>query len=109
MLIEALAPLQVKLPEKELRVEAGQTMNLPQQFAIKLLEKAPGKVRVLDPPILADLTRGARVIWESPLFGQCSGEIALLPENGWVVVHCHSVTGNVALVHLDWISSVNPR
>jgi len=103
LLIEALVPLQVKLPEKEITFEPGQSVNLPEELAFKLLEKAVGKVRVVVPPVLADLILGAKIVWASPLFGQCTGEIALPPENGWLVVRCHSVTGALALVHVDWI------
>ena len=109
MLIEALTALQVKLPEKNLQVEAGETVDLPPQLAAKLLEKAKGKVRVLDPPLLADLKNGARIVWESPLFGQCSGEVALPPEHGWLVVRSHSVTGNLALIHVDWVRGGQTR
>ena len=103
MLIEVLVSLQIKLPDKELRVKPGQSVNLPEEFAIKLLERAPGKVRVLAPPILADLISGAKIVWDSPIVGPCTGEIALPPENGWLVVRNHSVTGNLALVNVDWI------
>ena len=103
MLIEALAPLLVQLPDKELRVEPGHSVNLPEELAFKLLERAAGKVRVVAPPVLADLILGAKIVWESPPFGPCSGEIALPPENGWLVVRSHSVTGNLALVNVDWI------
>lgn len=105
-MIEALVPLQVKLPGKALQVEAGQSVNLPEELAFKLLERATGKVRVVTPPVLADLIPGAKVFWESPLFGQCTGEIALPPENGWLVVRSHSVTGNLALVNVDWVGQV---
>ncbi len=106
MLIEALIALQVKLPEGELTVESGQSINLPEELAFKLLERAAGKVRVVPPPVLADLIPGAKIVWESPLFGQCTGEIALSPENGWLVVRSHSVTGNLALVNVDWVGQV---
>lgn len=103
MLIEALTLLQMELPGKVLTVEPGQSVNLPEELAFKLLERAAGKVRVVAPPVLADLISGAKIVWESPLFGQCTGEIALPPENGWLVVRSHSVTGNLALVNVDWI------
>ena len=96
----------MKLPGKNLHVSPGETINLPPALAIKFLERAKGKVRVLEPPLLAELTTGARVMWDSPLFGQCSGEVALCPENGWLVVRGHSVTGNLALIHVDWIRRV---
>ncbi|MDR4485125.1 MAG: hypothetical protein R3B95_18295 [Nitrospirales bacterium] len=103
MLIEALMTLRLKLPDRDLRVAAGQTVNLPDELALKLLERAAGKVRAVAPPVLADLISGAKIVWESPLFGKCTGEIALPPENGWLVVRSHSVTGNLALVNVDWV------
>lgn len=106
MLIEALIPLQVKLPEKELTIEPGQSVNLSEELAFKLLERAAGKVRVVASPVLADLISGTKIFWESPLFGECTGEIALPPENGWLVVRSHSVTGNLALVNVDWICRI---
>jgi hypothetical protein len=106
LLIEALIALQVKLPEKEITFEPGQSVNLPEELALKLLERAAGKVRVVTPPVLADLIPGAKIVWESPLFGQCTGEIALPPENGWLVVRSHSVTGNLALVNVDWVGKL---
>ncbi len=93
----------MKLPGKELRVEPGQLVNLPKELAFKLLEKAAGKVRVVASPVLADLISGAKIVWDSPIVGPCTGEIALPPENGWLVVRNHSVTGNLALVNVDWI------
>ncbi len=53
-------------------------------------------------PRPSDLEPGTLVEWDSPLFGPSSGEVALSPEGGWVVVRTHSVTGNLAFVKLDW-------
>ena len=105
MWIEALTPLQIKLPDRELCLMAGQLRDLPDPLAAKLVEKAPGKVRVVDPSAIESLQPGAWVFWESSLFGRCTGQIALAPENGWLVVRCHSVTGDLSLVKVDGIWS----
>ncbi len=50
----------------------------------------------------AELQPGVWVEWESPLFGRCVGQVAMTPESGWLVVRAHSVTGDLALIHVDW-------
>jgi len=101
--IEVLIPLQIKLPDRELCLRAGQLQNLPDALATRLVKHASGKVRIVDPPTLESLQPGAWVSWESPLFGRGTGQIALAPENGWLVVRYHSVTGNLGLVRVDGI------
>ena len=49
-----------------------------------------------------DLEPGTMIEWDSNFLGHCLGEVAMSPEKGWVVVRTHSVTGNLALVKLDW-------
>ena len=103
MWIEALTPLRIKLPDRELCLMAGQLRDLPDDLATRLVEHASGKVRVVNPSVVESLQPGAWVCWDSPLFGMCTGQIALAPENGWLVVRCHSVTGNLALIKVDGI------
>ena len=105
MWIEALIPLQIKLPDRELYLMAGQLRDLPDDLVAMLVKHVSGKVRVVDPSAVENLQPGAWVLWESPLFGRCKGQIALAPENGWVVVRCHSVTGDLSLVKVDGIRS----
>ena len=50
MLIEALAPLRIRLPERELSLVPGCPVNLPDTQAKRLLERAKGKVRALPAP-----------------------------------------------------------
>ena len=108
MWIEALTPLRIKLPDRELRLMAGQLRDLPDDLATRLIEHASGKVRVVDPSGVESLQPGAWVLCNSPLFGMCTGQIALAPENGWLVVRCHTVTGNLALVQVDGIRPMGP-
>lgn len=51
---------------------------------------------------------GSWMSWNSPLFGRCSGQVAMEPEKGWCVVRCHSVTGDLALINLEWDVRVEP-
>ena len=76
--------------------------DLPETYALKLLTKASDTVRVFKPVVPEDLQPGTTISWQSPLFGRVQGEVAMLPEGGWLVVRCHSVTGDLALVKLDW-------
>lgn len=71
MLIEALTPLTVRLPERDLQLRPGEPVDLPDEQAAKLLAKALGKVRaVLDsdeiPEIVVEPALSCRpVYWES--------------------------------------------
>jgi len=103
MWIEALTPLRIKLPDRDLCLTAGQLRDLSDDLATRLVQHASGKVRVVDPSVVENLQPGAWVSWESPLFGRCTGQIALAPENSWLVVRCHSVTGDLSLVKVDGI------
>ena len=57
---------------------------------------------------LDQLRPGVWVEWESPLLGHCHGHVAMSPEDGWFVVRGHSVTGNLALIHIGWEVRVMP-
>lgn len=62
MLIEAIGnPLTYKWPGGEVRLEPGRPVDLPDARAKRLLDKAPGKVRVFNPTI----GPGSLVIWRS--------------------------------------------
>ena len=47
MLIEALRPLLVKLPGQDLKLEPGCPIDLPDDYATRLLDRVPDKVRRL--------------------------------------------------------------
>ena len=47
MLIEALCPLLVKLPGQDLKLEPGYPVDLPDDYAHRLLDRVPDKVRRL--------------------------------------------------------------
>ncbi len=49
MLIEVLTPLTVRLDHQERVLIPGQPVELPDDKALKLLQKAPGQVRIVSP------------------------------------------------------------
>ena len=49
MLIEVLTPLTVRLNQQEQLLTPGQPVDLPDDKALKLLQKAPGQVRIVSP------------------------------------------------------------
>ncbi len=69
MLIEVLKPLTVKLPTGDLQLKPGCPVNLAEDWALKLLSRAKGKVRLVEPAnpdwlaewrTLARITNGIR-------------------------------------------------
>jgi hypothetical protein len=71
MKIECIGPpFTYRWPNGEVRLAPGHPVELPDDRAARLLEKAPGRVRVVESAnkIDGDLT-GRIVSWESPLFG----------------------------------------
>ena len=64
MLIEALKPLTVKLPGGDLQLKPGRPVNLAEDRALKLLAKAPGKVRMVEPQALA-FQPGDLIHWQT--------------------------------------------
>ena len=98
MWIEACEPLSIRLSTGVIELDPGQPVELTDAVAAKLLQRVPGKVRrlvLLGPQALVP---GTRILWRSPLFGSCTGEVVLASEGGWVVVREHSITGRLALV-----------
>ena len=101
MLIQALQPLIVQFPDRQVTLKAGSLAELKDEEARTLVRQAQGKVRAL--------VQGAWIKWRSPLFSpDPCGQVAMLPENGWIVVRRHSVTGNLALVEVKWIIEILP-
>ena len=105
MLIEARRPMRVLIPDGEIRLDPGRPMDLPEDQALKLLVKAGGQVRpiaLITELNLDQLIPGVWIEWVSPLWGHCQGQVAMSPESGWFVVRSHSVTGDLALIHVNW-------
>ena len=99
MLIQPLETLTVKTPEGVRTLEPGRTYNLPALQAQKLLAKAPGKVRVVEPE---DLSIGTMIEFRSPLFGLCTGRVLSLEVESLRIGE-HSVTKEIVTIPQAWI------
>ncbi len=104
MIIEAIEPLNVTVLDSHetIRLRPFAPQDLPESQALKLLAKCPGTVRLYVPPSSDALQSGVSISWCSPMFGRVHGQVAMEPENGWLVIRGHSVTGNLALVNVEW-------
>ncbi len=104
MKVEALKPICLHIAETgaDIQLKPMVPTELPEAQALKLLAKGIGKVRLFHPVEPSQVRGGDTLSWNSPLFGRCTGIVALEPENGWCVVRGHSVTGDLALINLDW-------
>lgn len=126
MLIEPLEPLRVLLPDGERDLAPGQTYDLPELQAQKLLAKAPGRVRIaqaapsqeriafdlnvnLPPPghSLDDdetIPPGAKIRFRSPMFGQL--EAVAIEARGAVVWVWHPMRECEACIPRHWVEEI---
>ncbi len=104
MIVEVTEPLNVNIlaTQETIRLRPDAPQDLPEEQALKLLAKCPGTVRLYVPPSSDALQSGVSISWHSPLFGRVHGQVAMEPENGWLVIRCHSITGALALVNVEW-------
>jgi len=104
LIIEALEPLTVEITDSHetIHLRPFTPQDLPESQALKLLAKVPDKVRLYHHPSSDELQPGRSISWHSPLFGRVRGQVAMVPENGWLVIRCHSITGALALVNVEW-------
>lgn len=92
MLIEALCPLTVRLPDGEVHLDPGMPIDLPEEHATRLLEKLPHKVRRVDErPLIEPAAPNARpVYWENAdgvILGPAVPEfLAQAGQQFWVIV-----------------------
>ena len=102
MFVSVTWPFVLHLPDGNIHLKPGRLieLHLPevQAHAFFSDQKAKAHVRTLE--------IGSRVAWRSPLFGTCTGRVALLPEGGWLVVRDHSSTGELALIQVGWITDI---
>ena len=100
MLIEAIEPLRVRLPDGQLRdMVPGQPVDLPDAAARKLLARAPDRVKVAGSP---HLSPGTKVQWDSSLFGLLLGEVLTTYPDGAVLVW-HQATERLVKIPLERI------
>jgi hypothetical protein len=99
LLIEGSAPLKLKLPTEDLHLQPGVPVILPDPYAKRLLEKMPGKVRVISP--------GDLVSWSSPALGELEGEFIGIPDAGGVAVF-HPIPDTVLTIPASWLTRSRP-
>lgn len=89
MTIECIgSPFTYRWPEGEVRLVPGHPVELSDDRAARLLEKAPGRVRL----VKADKKNGSHltgqiVTWDSPLFGVLSATVHEDLPTGVRVIH----------------------
>lgn len=104
MIIEALKPLRVAFSDPgqaPIHLKPGYPVNLPDDQARRLLEKAPGKVR-----LISEAKPGDTVEWLSPLFGRLTGELLAIQDNGDLAVF-HPCTDALAMIAPAWVCATS--
>ena len=100
MTLEALdCPLIVRVNGMRVSLRPGVPMALTDTQGLKLLARAPGRVRLVSRP--TTLTVGAMATWESPLFGMLSGRVLEVFDHGVTVYH--PLTEVPCTIPLGWL------
>jgi hypothetical protein len=103
MLLEATGgPLSYRWPGGEILFEPGNPVEIPNERAQRVLEKAGKRLRVVlsrQPDVV--LCVGNKVTWRSPLFGHLSGEILELLDDKEIVVF-HPLTATLCKIPRSW-------
>jgi hypothetical protein len=95
--------MRLRLPGGHLLdVTAGESIDLPDNQAEKLITRAPGKARLVKrkPPNAGDLT-GHVVTWDSPLFGLLQS--TCVEDLGHGVRVAHPLTGLECVIPATWL------
>lgn len=104
MTIECIgSPFTYRWPTGEVRLVPGHPVELPDSRVARLLEKAPGRVRVVESAnrINGDLT-GHIVAWDSPfLFGEMRATV--LEDHGHGVRVFHPMTEVECVIPTTWL------
>jgi len=99
MWIEAVKPLRVQFKHgKEVRLHPGAPVEFPDEDGQKLIEQAPGKVRLV-------LRPGDVVEWLSPALPRQQGEILAVHDDGTFEVW-HPLTERLCRLPMTWVTKV---
>ena len=103
MTIECIGPpFTYRWPKGEIRLVPGYPIELPEHRAVRLLEKAPGRVRVVDSAKRGTGDRiGCIVSWESPLFGLLRATVQEDLLHGVRVIH--PLTEVTCIIPATWL------
>ncbi len=86
LILELLGqPLTVKLNGRFVPLQPGVPVEFTQAQGLKLLAKAPGRLRVVSEPL--PLTPGTLITWESPVVGRLSGPVLAVLDESVTVQH----------------------
>ncbi len=108
MLLEAVAkPLIYRWPGGEVRLVPGQPADLPEDRALKLLAKAPGRVRPVAAIPSENHSADRWVEFESPLFGRCRGRLIMI-DGDTAIIEDHSVLNQAACIKRQWFCDGKP-
>ncbi len=104
MVLKAVQPLRVKMPDGLRAFVPGETITLLDLVGRRLLELAPQRVEVVEPQAIHP---GVWCEWWSPLLGHCTGQVVSLTVGGYVVTN-HSVIGSHEQVEIPvaWLCGV---
>ena len=104
MIIECVgSPFTYRWPGGEVHLEPGKPIDLPEARAQRLLNKAPGKVRVVESANGGDGDRTGHIVeWNSPLFW---GEMraTVLEDLGHGVRVFHPMTEVECVIPTTWL------
>ena len=105
MFVTVSRPLHLHLPSGDVVLTPGHIIQLT--FAPKLLHRVLAQAR----EYLRPLRIGSLLMWDSPLFGRCTGEVIMLPQGDSLRVRIldHSVMGDEMDISLHWITEVGPE
>src|SRR4029078_6910404 len=96
-------PFTYRWPEGEVRLVPGQPVELSDDRAVRLLQKAPGRVRRVKAVKRSTGTLAGQVVtWDSPLFGLLSARV--LEDFPAGVMVLHPLTDVTCVIPLTWLS-----
>ena len=110
MLIEASLPLTVRLPSGPIHLKPGQPVDLPDEQAKRLLEKAPNKVRMVQDA--SPLVRpGVTIEWQGADLTMRQGLVDFLHVNAYGTTWAfYSLPDGIwGVVNTKYVALVNDR
>ena len=104
MVLKAVQPIRVIMPNGPRAFAPGETITLPDHVGQRLLAMAPQQVEVVEPKAFQP---GMWCEWWSPLLGHCTGQVVSMTVKGYIVTN-HSVIGPHEQVEIPagWIFGV---
>jgi hypothetical protein len=102
MFVTVTRPLHLRLPTGDVMLTPGHLTQLT--FGPELVHRVLAQARDHVRPLCIE----SLLVWDSPLFGRCTGEVTRLPEGDSVRVRAldHSLIGDEVDISLHWITEV---